>query len=131
MLIGFKQIDELVSFEQNSRRQLQEALDEANLNNEIISAISKIYFSIYRIDLTQDMYEEVSSDNKVHRLTGRMGRASSKMKELCHRFVVPEYQDKILDFFDLSTIAERLHTDETIAMDYLANAATGTRQDLL
>lgn len=121
VLIGFKQIDELVSFEQNSRRQLQEALDEANLNNEIISAISKIYFSIYRIDLTQDMYEEVSSDNKVHRLTGRMGRASSKMKELCHRFVVPEYQDKILDFFDLSTIAERLHTDETIAMDYLAN----------
>ena len=110
-----------VLIEQNSRRQLQEALDEANLNNEIISAISKIYFSIYRIDLTQDMYEEVSSDNKVHRLTGRMGRASSKMKELCHRFVVPEYQDKILDFFDLSTIAERLHTDETIAMDYLAN----------
>lgn len=121
VLIGFKQIDELVSFEQNSRRQLQEALDEANLNNEIISAISKIYFSIYRIDLIQDMYEEVSSDNEVHRLTGRMGRASSKMKELCHRFVVPEYQDKILDFFDLSTIAERLHTDETIAMDYLAN----------
>ena len=121
VLIGFKNIDDLIAYEQNSRRQLQEALDEANLNNEIISAISKIYFSIYRIDLTQDMYEEVSSDNEVHRLTGRMGRASAKMKELCHRFVVPEYQDKILQFFDLSTIQERLHTEETIAMDYLAN----------
>ena len=121
VIIGFKHIDELVAYEQNSRRQLQEALDEATLNNEIISAISKIYFSIYRIDLTQDMYEEVSSDNEVHRLTGRMGRASAKMKELCHRFVVPEYQDKILQFFDLSTIQERLHTEETVAMDYLAN----------
>ena len=121
VIIGFKHIDELIAYEQNSRRQLQEALDEATLNNEIISAISKIYFSIYRIDLTQDMYEEVSSDNEVHRLTGRMGRASAKMKELCHRFVVPEYQDKILQFFDLSTIQERLHTEETIAMDYLAN----------
>lgn len=121
VIIGFRHIDELVSYEQNSRRQLQEALDDANLNNEIISAISKIYFSIYRIDLTQDMYEEVSSDNEVHRLTGRMGRASAKMTELCHRFVVPEYQDKILQFFDLSTISERLHTEETIAMDYLAN----------
>ena len=121
VLIGFKNIDDLVAFEQNSRRQLQEALDEATLNNEIISAISKIYFSIYRIDLALDMYEEVSSDNEVHRLTGRMGRASAKMKELCHRFVVPEYQDKILQFFDLSTISERLHTEETIAMDYLAN----------
>lgn len=121
VIIGFKQIDELVAYEQNSRRQLQEALDDANLNNEIISAISKIYFSIYRIDLTQDMYEEVSSDNEVHRLTGRIGRASAKMAELCHRFVAPEYQDKILQFFDLSTISERLHTEETIAMDYLAN----------
>ncbi len=121
VLIGFKNIDDLVAYEQNSRRQLQEALDEATLNNEIISAISKIYFSIYRIDLALDMYEEVSSDNEVHRLTGRMGRASAKMKELCHRFVVPEYQDKILQFFDLSTISERLHTEETIAMDYLAN----------
>ena len=121
VLIGFKNIDDLISYEQNSRRQLQEALDEATLNNEIISAISKIYFSIYRIDLALDMYEEVSSDNEVHRLTGRMGRASAKMKELCHRFVVPEYQDKILQFFDLSTIPERLHTEETIAMDYLSN----------
>ena len=121
VLIGFKNIDDLIAYEQNSRRQLQEALDEATLNNEIISAISKIYFSIYRIDLALDMYEEVSSDNEVHRLTGRMGRASAKMKELCHRFVVPEYQDKILQFFDLSTISERLHTEETIAMDYLAN----------
>lgn len=121
VLIGFKNIDDLVAYEQNSRRQLQEALDEATLNNEIISAISKIYFSIYRIDLALDMYEEVSSDNEVHRLTGRMGRASAKMKELCHRFVVPEYQDKILQFFDLSTIPERLHTEETLAMDYLAN----------
>ena len=73
VLIGFKNIDDLVAYEQNSRRQLQEALDEATLNNEIISAISKIYFSIYRIDLALDMYEEVSSDNEVHRLTGRMG----------------------------------------------------------
>lgn len=121
ILMGFKHIDELVSYEQDSRRKLQEALDEANLNNEIISAISKIYFSIYRIDLTQDLYEEVSSDNEVHRLTGRIGRASTKMTELCHRFVRPEYQDKILDFFDLSTIAERLHSEETVAMDYLAN----------
>lgn len=121
VLMGFKHIDELVSYEQDSRRKLQEALDEANLNNEIISAISKIYFSIYRIDLKQDLYEEVSSDNEVHRLTGRIGRASTKMTELCHRFVRPEYQDKILDFFDLSTIAERLHSEETVAMDYLAN----------
>lgn len=121
VIMGFKHIDDLVAYEQNSRRKLQEALDEANLNNEIISAISKIYFAIYRIDLTQDMYEEVSSDNEIHRLTGRMGRASSKMTELCYRFVRPEYQAKILNFFDLSTIAERLHSEETLAMDYLAN----------
>ena len=106
--------------EQQQKRKLQEALDAATLNNEIISAISKIYFSIYRIDLVNDIYEEVSSENELHRLTGHTGKASTQMRELCHSFVAEEYQPQVLQFFDLSTLARRLQHDESLAIEYLA-----------
>ena len=110
----------MLSLLEQEQKTLKTALAEANLNNEIISAISKIYFAIYRINLDKDIYEEVSSDNEVHRLTGRCGRASTRMVELCDNFVAKEYQEKVLEFFDLSTLAERLKEDETIAVEYLA-----------
>lgn len=120
VIIGFRHIDDIVKEEQAQKRKLQEALDEAQLNNEIISAISKVYFAIYRIDLREDFYEEISSDNEVHRLTGRIGKASAKMVELCDTFVAPAYHDSVMKFFDLSTLADRLKNDEVIDIDYLA-----------
>ncbi len=110
----------MLSLLEQEQKTLKAALEEANLNNEIISAISKIYFAIYRINLDEDIYEEVSSDNEVHRLTGRCGKASTRMVELCDNFVAKEYREKVKVFFDLSTLAERLKEDETIAVEYLA-----------
>lgn len=110
----------MLSLLEQEQKTLKVALEEANLNNEIISAISKIYFAIYRINLDEDIYEEVSSDNEVHRLTGRCGKASTRMVELCDNFVAKEYREKVKVFFDLSTLAERLKEDETIAVEYLA-----------
>ena len=46
---------------EKTRDKLKDALEEANLNNEIISAIAKIYWLIYRMDLRTDTYEEISS----------------------------------------------------------------------
>ncbi len=110
----------MLSLLEQEQKTLKKALAEANLNNEIISAISKIYYAIYRIDLDKDIYEEVSSDNEVHRLTGRRGRASTRMVELCDNFVADEYREKVKEFLDISTLAERLKEDETIAVEYLA-----------
>lgn len=120
IIMAFHHIDEIVKEERKQQRKLQEALDAATLNNEIISAISKIYFSIYRIDLVNDIYEEIASENELHRLTGHTGKASTQMRELCYNFVTPEYQPQVLQFFDLSTLARRLRHDETLAIEYLA-----------
>ena len=120
VLIGFRHIDELVQEEQTQQAKLKEALTAAELNNEIISTISKIYVSIFRIDLTRDFYEEVSSDSEIRRLTGLQGKASTRMVEICDTFVAPEYHDRVLHFFQLDTLPERLKTDDTTAIEYLA-----------
>lgn len=120
VIMGFRHIDEIVKEEQKQQRKLQEALDAATLNNEIISAISKIYFSIYRIDLVNDIYEEVASENELHRLTGHTGKAATLMQELCQSFVTPEYQPQVMQFLDLTTLPGRLRRDETLAIEYHA-----------
>ena len=120
IIMGFRHIDDIIQEERIQQRSLENALDEARLNNEIISAISKIYFAIYRIDLKKDFYEEVSSGSEVHSLTGTCGKASDYMKELCCKFVASEYRDHVMEFFDLSTLQERMKEEETIATEYLA-----------
>ena len=96
------------------------ARQEAELDHEIISSVSRLYFSIFRIDLKEDFYEEISSDNSVHRLTGHRGMAQQKLNELCSTFVDPEYRLAVRQFFDLSTVPDRLADTDTVGMDYLA-----------
>lgn len=120
VIIGFRNTDDLLKERQKHQRELEDALAEARLNNEIISSISRIYFSIYHIDLQEDFYEEISSSNDVHRLTGHIGRASSKMMEICESFVAPEYLERARSFFDISDLPKRMKNDESVAIEYLA-----------
>ena len=76
-------------------REAEAARNEALIDNEIISAIGRLYFSIYRIDLARDFYEEISSDSSVHRLTGHEGRAQQKMNKLCSGLVDRDYQSAV------------------------------------
>ncbi len=104
---------------QQNRRDLEKAREEVTLNNEIISAISKIYVLIFRIDLEKDYYDEISSQDELHRLTGKHGRASARMQEICDAFVASGYRENVRQFLDLSTLAGRLGEEDTVGMEYL------------
>lgn len=119
-LMAFRHIDDIVTHEEMRHRKLEEALEKEKINNEILSAIGKIYYAIFRINLLSDVYEEISSDEEVHHLTGKTGCASAELLEICQTLVVPEYQGRIRKFFDLQTLADRLKNEETIAEEYLA-----------
>ena len=105
---------------QQALKEAQDARDELMLDHEIISAVCKLYFSIYRIDLLNDFYEEISSDKTVHRLTGHEGKAQKKMYELCDSIVSEKYKNAVRRFFDLSTVSDRLKDTDTVEMEYLS-----------
>lgn len=119
LLLGFRHIDDIVALEQKKQFELEQALTEANLKNEVISALSQIYYAIFLIDLEKDQYKEISGEGGTHRLAGKSGCASYEMNKLCNDFIVPEYQDRLRQFFDISTLTERLKNEETIATEYL------------
>lgn len=119
----FVNTDEKHALNEKFIRVLHEAEDarsEARLDHEIISAISRLYFSMFRIDLTCDLFEEISNDNFVHRLTGHGGKAQQKLYELCRTLVADEYQDAVMRFFDLSTVPQRFADTDTVEMEYRA-----------
>lgn len=120
VLIDFRHIDEIVKDERESREKLESALKLAEFNNGIISAISKIYFLIYRIDVDADYFEEISSGSAEHRLTGKKGRASFELKSMGNSFVSPKYRERTNAFFDISAIKKRLTNDESTGTEYLA-----------
>ena len=48
----------------------------------------------------------------------KAGILSVNNEKLCRQFVAEEYQDAFLKFTDMSTLAERMKNEETIAMEY-------------
>ena len=88
ILLDFRSVDEIVREEREHQHALETALTESRMSYEVISAISKIYYTIYRIDLRTGYYEEAASEWQMHRLTGHSGRASVHMSEMSKQSTV-------------------------------------------
>lgn len=102
------------------KQKLELAVDKANLNNEIINSISKLYWLIYRMDLVKGTYEEISAGDEMHTLTGKSGNTEAMLKEARETIVSLEYQNQMKTFLDTSTLNERLQDKESVAMEYRA-----------
>ncbi len=61
VVMGYRYVDDLVAEQERQKTQLENALAEARLNSEIVNSISKLYWLIYRVDLIEGTYEEVSA----------------------------------------------------------------------
>lgn len=119
-ILAFRHMDDIITAEEQHQQELASAIQKEMLSNEVLVAISKIYYAIYRIDVVNDIYEEIFSDRQVRHLPEKSGCASEAMTRLCHSFVVPEYQKRMQHFFDVRTLAQRLRNEDTTAEEYLA-----------
>ena len=109
--------------EQELRRQLLNELWEVSniseLRNEIINAIGKIYQYISRIDIQANYYEEITGMEEYHTMQGnKTGNPSENARLMCEKRIAEEYQEEFLRFTDMSTLAQRMHEEETIEYEY-------------
>ena len=74
---------------------LEDALETANLNGEIIDSISKLYWLIYRMNLETGTYEEISAGNEMHKLTGKHGKMEEAFQHAINTIVDGEHQEMI------------------------------------
>lgn len=114
-------LEALLEEQEKQKIQLEQALAAANLNSEIISSISKMYWLIYRVDLRSGIYEEVSAGQEMHRLTGNQGKFVDAFKNARETIVSQEYQSIMESFLDTSTLSGRLQGTESVSQEYRAS----------
>lgn len=118
IFLGFRNIDSILYKEKEIQEKLENALTQAKLGNEIINAIAKTYQYISRIDINANYYEEISNNNKRNMFYLKSGEMYESNKRMCEKCVAEEYREAYLKFSDISTLAQRMKNDETIAMEY-------------
>lgn len=118
VFMSFRHIDDILEPEITTQEKLQKALDVLRLNNEIISTIGKSYDAIFRIDLRADYFEEISTIDGIHKLTGREGCASHRLHVLCTNMVSKPFQSVVEKFCDLRSLPKKLAHEETVVTEY-------------
>ena len=117
-LIGFRCIDAIMEREKAVQQKLKTALDEAQLRYEIISAISKAYTTIVRIDLVQDRVEKISDRGHAQDIVQPEETASAGLRKVCDVLVAPEYRAAVKTFMDLASLPERMAHDDILDTEY-------------
>lgn len=118
VVVDFRCIDAVVKQEVEHNKRLEAALEETRLSNEVIAAISKIYHTIYRVNLVTHHFEEISSREKFHDIIGSSGETTAQMSPKVKDGILPEYLPFVEKFFNLDTLNNRLQDDETIVIEY-------------
>ena len=118
IFLGYRNVDSILYKEKAIQEQLQRALDEAKLSNEIISAIARTYQYVSRIDIKEDWFEEITNRDKENLKFANSGVMSVGNQKVCRQFVAEEYQEAFFKFTDITTLPERMKNEETIVMEY-------------
>lgn len=121
IVIGLRPIDELVREEGRHQRRLEEALASERRSNEVISAISKIYWVIYLIDLEKDTCERIAAVGEGYQASGKVYAASRAFDDILQYIVAEEYWGSMRAFVDTRTLAMRLSQEDTITTMYRAH----------
>ncbi len=88
--------------------------------NEQLSSLSKIYLSVYDIDIIEDTFKEIQSTSSISDklLAGNHKSASSMLEAIMRQMVNKNSLDDTLRFINLDTLNERLKDSETVTIEY-------------
>ena len=118
IFLGYRNIDNILSKEKAIQQQLQNALNDTRKSHEIIDSIARAYQYISIIDIQADTFEEIYNKDRNTMHYAKSGRLSTGNSILGPKVVAEEYKDIYLQFTDISTLAERMKNEETIALEY-------------
>ena len=125
LFVLIRGLEEEVEIKTNSLElknfELKEALDEANINRDVIMAIGKMYIAIYDINLDEGTYAAVHGISNVYRDFGDEGKNLDAISRIMNEIVSDDYKDVMAEFYDLHTLKDRLKDINTVHADYKAS----------
>ena len=88
-------------------------------DDHVNRSLAKLFTMVYHIDLDQNHFEEVDCKVKdICNQIGKEGPAQEALDFYCEHIVRPEYRRQMREFFDLSTLRQRLSKQTYITKEY-------------
>lgn len=98
--------------DQKNQRYLEERIN-------IIQSVTSIFFASYYIDLEKGSYVEYSAKDSIKLKIPSKGNAQNFLNVACEQLIIPAYYEIMREFFDLSTITERLKDRNVVTCNYI------------
>ena len=106
------------------REQQEKEIREAERSKQydIILSLSKIYSSVYYIDVIHDTFEQIFTVvPTIEKLVGRSGKASDTFEFFSKKLCQPEYREMLKEFTDMKTLEDRLSDRMIISAEFQGN----------
>ena len=122
-VLGFQNVDEVVAGHV-AREKEKRALEEAHLRGErehaeVLAALATIYSTIFKADVETHNYEILTSIPLMKDTAAKTGNFDDVKEKIISVFMAPEMRDKMREFLDLNTLADRLKNVNTISAEYM------------
>lgn len=108
IVLTFRDVDEMIRDDIKKRNELQNALNRANREAEIIQSLTNIYYIIYVVDLRTYQFEEIKSPSEVAEFVNQYTDARDCLEKLPEVMFEAENLDEIKAFFKVDTWSDRL-----------------------
>ncbi|MBR3535651.1 MAG: hypothetical protein IKN85_07480 [Oscillospiraceae bacterium] len=105
------------------KRERDMTLEAVKLMNEQISSVANIYYSIHDINLKNDTFSELKSDERklTEIVDGSSGGAQQVIYTVMDKIAGRNYADSMRRFTDFSTLGERLKIKDSVTEEFMDN----------
>lgn len=113
------------------RNRLETALAAKNSVSENLSALAKLYWLIYRLDLKNETYTQIAAHEETLNFVGKCGRYQDIYHVMCQKLAAPEYRDLMTAFWDSATIPERLRDADFVTTEYRTTSGAWNQASII
>jgi len=115
--------------------QLNEEIQETNRqlerSNDVIRAVSEIYYILYSIDIEQDIFFKVRADQSAEKFLKQFSSARQALKSIPDIMYSEPDMSKVYDFYNMDTWQEKLKDKDTLSFDFLSKFKGWVRASLI
>ncbi len=86
---------------------------------KVLKSMADIHYSMHVIDLIKDTVQELTAGQEVKAIVNKTEGALEMMRTVINAVTVEEHLESVLEFTDLSTLAERMRDKRTIVKQFI------------
>ncbi len=100
-------------------------------HTSIIRGLSSIYFAIYQLDFVEGTFQELFTKDNIRATLGENGRVGDALTGMVEKLVLPESQDAMRVFNEVTTMPGRIGDKKIISQEYLGMTTGWSRASII